>query len=79
MGELQLDDKIAVTVFINDTEQKDLAYVEQGTVAKAKQTLDEDFKTEGSFRREPLRLPQDRKLELECICSYYYPTNQECP
>ena len=71
MGELQLDDLIAVRVFIDDTEQKGLAYVEEGTVAKAKQTLDEDFKTEGSFRRGPLRLPQDRELELGCIYSYY--------
>ena len=71
MGDLKLDDLIAVKVFRNGTEQE-LAYVKQGTVGDAKELLDGKFHRKGSFQRWPLLLKSERSLELGCIYSYYF-------
>ena len=42
MGDLKLDDLIAVRVFRNGTEQESV-HVEQGTVGDAKELLDSNF------------------------------------
>ena len=66
MGDLKLDDLIAVRIPGNGTEQE-LAYVEQGTVGDAKELFDENFHQKGSFQRRPVLLKSETWLELGCI------------
>lgn len=77
MEDLKLEDLVAVMVFRNGNEHKELAYVEQGAVGDAKELLDEQFQQKGAFQRGPLLLKSERLLELGCIYSYYFTDTSE--